>query len=246
MHLRRCGAPVSAPYSSVFARLASGAFYETIIPMTFGEIPIFLAERCVEPFEKEIRAGGFKLVAGLDEAGRGPLAGPVVAAAVVLPPRVRLPGVDDSKRLSAKQREETFSLLQKRALAIGVGMVEAEEIDQLNIHRASLKAMEKAVADLPCFPDFLLIDGLFTLNLPLPQKAIVKGDQRCLSVAAASIVAKVTRDRIMIAYQQEYPEYNFARHKGYGTKEHLQAIEKYGRCPLHRRTFRRNDQVAFL
>ena len=200
----------------------------------------------MDPFEKEIRAEGFKIVAGLDEAGRGPLAGPVVAAAVVLPSRIRLPGVYDSKRLSAKQREESFSLLQKRASAIGVGIVEAEEIDQLNIHCASLNAMEKAVAALPCFPDFLLIDGLFTLNLPLPQKAIIKGDQKCLSVAAASIVAKVTRDRMMIAYHQEYPEYNFARHKGYGTKEHLQAIEKYGRCPLHRRTFRRNDQPALL
>lgn len=200
----------------------------------------------MEPFEKEIRAEGFKLVAGLDEAGRGPLAGPVVAAAVVLPTRVRLPGVDDSKRLSAKQREESFSLLQKSASTIGIGIVEAEEIDQLNIHRASLKAMEKAVSALSCCPDFLLIDGLFTLNLPLPQKAIVKGDQKCLSVAAASIVAKVTRDRIMMAYHREYPEYNFARHKGYGTREHLEAIEKYGRCPLHRRTFRRNDQIAFL
>ncbi len=200
----------------------------------------------MEPFEKEIRAEGFKLVAGLDEAGRGPLAGPVVAAAVVLPSRVRLPGVDDSKKLSAKQREESFSLLQKSASAIGIGIVEAEEIDRLNIHRASLKAMEKAIAALSCLPDFLLIDGLFTLNLPLPQKAIVKGDQKCLSVAAASIVAKVTRDRIMIAYHREYPEYNFARHKGYGTKEHFEAIEKYGRCPLHRRTFRRNDQPAFL
>ena len=203
-------------------------------------------EKCVEPFEKEVRAEGFKLVAGLDEAGRGPLAGPVVAAAVVLPPRVRLPGVYDSKRLSAKQREKSFSLLQKRASAIGVGIVEAEEIDRLNIHRASLRAMEKAVAALPCFPDFLLIDGLFTLDLSLPQKAIVKGDQKCLSVAAASIVAKVIRDRIMIAYHQAYPEYNFARHKGYGTKEHLQAIAKYGRCPLHRRTFRRNDQPVLL
>ena len=200
----------------------------------------------MDPFEKEILAKGFNLVAGLDEAGRGPLAGPVVAAAVVLPPRVRFRGIDDSKRLSAKQREEAFSFLQKKASAIGVGIVEAEEIDRLNIHRASLIAMEKAVAALPCRPDFLLIDGLFTLNLPLPQKAIVKGDQKCLSVAAASIVAKVTRDRIMIACHREYPEYNFARHKGYGTREHLKAIEKFGRCPLHRLTFRRENQPALL
>ncbi len=198
-----------------------------------------------EPYEREIRAKGFGRIAGLDEAGRGPLAGPVVAAAVILPLRTRLPGVDDSKRLSAKQREECFALLQEKASAIGVGIVEAEEIDRLNIHQASLRAMEKAVAALPCPPDFLLIDGLFTLSLPLPQMAIVKGDQKCLSVAAASIVAKVTRDRIMIACHREYPEYNFARHKGYGTPEHLQAIAKYGRCPLHRRTFRRNDQPCF-
>jgi ribonuclease HII len=169
-----------------------------------------------------------------------------VAAAVVLPPRARLTGIDDSKRLSAKKREQAFALLERRALAIGVGIVGAEEIDRLNIHRACLKAMEKAVAALPCFPDYLLIDGLFTVNLPLPQKAIVKGDQKCLSVAAASIVAKVTRDRIMADYHREYPEYNFARHKGYGTPEHLLAIEKYGRCPLHRRTFRRNEQPSLL
>ncbi len=200
----------------------------------------------MEPYEKEIRARGFNRIAGLDEAGRGPLAGPVVAAAVVLPLRARLPGIDDSKRLSAQHREEAFSLLQIKASAIGVGIVEAEEIDQLNIHRASLRAMEKAVAALPCFPDFLLIDGLFTLNLPLPQMAIVKGDQKCLSVAAASIVAKVTRDRIMIAYHQKYPEYDFARHKGYGTPDHIRAIEKYGCCPLHRRSFRRNDQPSLL
>jgi len=200
----------------------------------------------VEPFEREIRAKGFRLVAGLDEAGRGPLAGPVVAAAVVLPLRVRFPGVDDSKRLSGKQREEAFSLLQKKVAAIGLGIVEAEEIDQLNIHRASLKAMEKAVAALPCHPDFLLIDGLFTLNLPIPQEAIIKGDQKCLSIAAASIVAKVTRDRIMTACHREYPEYNFARHKGYATKEHLQAIEKHGHCRLHRLSFRQGTQPVLL
>jgi ribonuclease HII len=204
------------------------------------------AGRCVEPLEREIRAEGFHFVAGLDEAGRGPLAGPVVAAAVVLPPRTRWPGIDDSKSLSPRRREEAFSLLQKKAAAIGVGLVDAEEIDRVNIHRASLKAMEKAVAALPCFPDFLLIDGIFTLNLPLPQRAVVKGDRKCLSIAAASIVAKVTRDRLMSAYDREYPEYNFARHKGYGTKEHLRAIEKYGRCPLHRLTFRPDNPPALL
>ena len=200
----------------------------------------------MEPFEKEIRARGFRLVAGLDEAGRGPLAGPVVAAAVILPPRARLSGVDDSKKLSPKQREEAFALLQEKASAIGIGIVEAGEIDQMNIHQASLRAMEKAVAELPVVPDFLFIDGLHTLNLSLPQKAIVKGDQKCLSIAAASVVAKVTRDRIMTAYHEEYPEYNFVRHKGYGTKEHFQAIEKYGCCPLHRQSFRRIYQLTLL
>lgn len=200
----------------------------------------------MEPFEKEIRARGFHWIAGLDEAGRGPLAGPVVAAAVILPPGVRLLGVDDSKKLSPKKREAGFALLQEKASAIGVGFVEASEIDILNIHRATLKAMEKAVADLLCPPDFLLIDGVHTVSLPLPQQTIVKGDQKCLSIAAASIVAKVTRDRIMIAYHREYPEYNFACHKGYGTKEHLQAIEKFGRCPLHRQSFRRIYQPSLL
>jgi ribonuclease HII len=200
----------------------------------------------VEPFEKEVRARGFRLVAGLDEAGRGPLAGPVVAAAVILTPEARLAGVNDSKKLSPKRRDEAFILLQKKSLAIGIGIVEAGEIDQLNIHQASLKAMERAIAGLPVPPDFLLIDGLHRLNLPLPQKAIVKGDQKCLSIAAASVVAKVTRDRIMTAYHGEYPQYNFIRHKGYGTKEHLQAIEKYGSCPLHRRSFRPIYQRSFL
>jgi ribonuclease HII len=200
----------------------------------------------VEPFEKEIRARGFRHVAGLDEAGRGPLAGPVVAAAVILPPRARLAGVDDSKKLSPKQREEAFALLQEKASAIGVGVVEAGEIDRMNIHQASLRAMERAVAELPVSPDFLFIDGLYTLNLPLSQKAIVKGDQKCLSIAAASIVAKVTRDHIMTAHHEKYPEYNFVRHKGYGTKEHLLALEKYGCCPLHRQSFRRIYQLSLL
>ncbi len=200
----------------------------------------------MEPFEKQIRARGFQLIAGLDEAGRGPLAGPVVAAAVILPQGARLRGVDDSKKLSPEQREEAFTLLQKKASAIGVGIVDAGVIDQVNIHQASLRAMERAVAELPVLPEFLLIDGLHTLNLPFPQMAIVKGDQKCLSIAAASIVAKVTRDRIMTAYHETYPEYNFIRHKGYGTREHLRAIEKFGCCPLHRRSFRRIFQLSLL
>ena len=200
----------------------------------------------MEPFEAEARARGFRVVAGLDEAGRGPLAGPVVAAAVVLPAKGKLKGINDSKKLSAAQREEMFSLLGEKALAMGVGIVEVEEIDRINILQASLKAMELAVEKLPQPPDFLLIDGIQSLCLPLPQQPIPKGDQRCLSIAAASIVAKVTRDRLMVAYHDQYPQYNFAQHKGYGTKEHLQAIQKYGCCPLHRRSFRSIYQLSLL
>ncbi len=200
----------------------------------------------MEPFEAEVRAQGFQVVAGLDEAGRGPLAGPVVAAAVVLPETGKWEGVDDSKKLSAGQREEVFSLLLEKARAVGIGIVEAQEIDRLNILRASLKAMKLAAENLPLRPDFLLIDGIHSLSLPLAQQAIPKGDQRCISIAAASIVAKVTRDRLMMAYHDQYPQYNFAQHKGYGTKEHIQAIRQYGCCPLHRQSFKAIYQLTLL
>ena len=200
----------------------------------------------MEPFEEEIRAQGFKIIAGLDEAGRGPLAGPVVAAAVVLPPVERLRGINDSKKLTAGKREEIFSLLLQKAPAVSIGIVEVEEIDRLNILRASLKAMEQAVNNLSLSPDFLLIDGIYLLGLPLAQQAIPKGDQRCQSIAAASIVAKVTRDRLMMSYHTQYPEYNFARHKGYGTKEHLRAIREHGCCPIHRQSFKSIYQPSLL
>jgi ribonuclease HII len=199
-----------------------------------------------EPFEEKARRQGFQVIAGLDEAGRGPLAGPVVAAAVVLPRTRTLKGIADSKTLKAEQREKALSLIRKRALGIGIGIVEAEEIDRLNILQASLKAMELALQDLSLSPDCLLIDGLHTLGLPLNQQAIPKGDGRCLSIAAASIVAKVTRDRLMVAYHEKYPEYNFARHKGYGTREHLRAIRDHGCCPLHRQSFRPLYQLSLL
>ncbi len=199
-----------------------------------------------EPFEEKARERGFRVIAGLDEAGRGPLAGPVVAAAVVLPKTRSLKGVADSKTLTAEQRERALVLIRKRALGIGVGIVEAGEIDRLNILQASLKAMELAVRDLPLPPDFLLIDGLHSLHLPLQQQAMPKGDGRCLSIAAASIVAKVTRDRLMVAYHEKYPEYNFAKHKGYGTREHLQALQKNGCCPIHRQSFRTVYQLPLL
>ncbi len=199
-----------------------------------------------KPFEEKARSRGFQLIAGLDEAGRGPLAGPVVAGAVVLPPVRSVKGVKDSKLLSSEQREKALLLLEKRALAIGVGIVEPEEIDRINILQASLKAMLLALENLPLSPDFLLIDGLHRVKLPLEQEAIPKADRNCLSVAAASIVAKVTRDRLMMAYHEKYPEYNFARHKGYATREHLEAIRKYGCCPIHRQSFKHIYQLALL
>jgi ribonuclease HII len=200
----------------------------------------------VEPFEEEFRAQGFRAIAGLDEAGRGPLAGPVVAAAVILRGNENLKGIDDSKKLSATQREEGFGLLREKAVAIGIGVVEVQEIDRLNILQASLKAMAIAVQNLSPSPDLLLIDGIHPLAFPLAQRSIPKGDQRCLSIAAASIVAKVTRDRLMLAYHNKYPEYNFAKNKGYGTKEHFQAIRTYGCCPLHRQSFKTIYQPALL
>jgi ribonuclease HII len=199
-----------------------------------------------EPFEAQARNQGFRVIAGLDEAGRGPLAGPVVAAAVVLPPTRSMKGVADSKTISAEQREKALVLIQEKALGIGVGIVEAEEIDRLNILRASLKAMKLALQGLFLSPDCLFIDGLHTLDLPLKQQAIPKGDGRCLSIAAASIVAKVTRDRLMVDYHERYPQYNFARHKGYVTREHLQAIRDHGCCPIHRQSFRTIYQLSLL
>ncbi|MBM4333298.1 MAG: ribonuclease HII [Deltaproteobacteria bacterium] len=200
----------------------------------------------MEPFEEEVRSQGYRVIAGMDEAGRGPLAGPVVAAAVVLSSAVTLSGIDDSKRLSVEQRQKIYPLILKQAEAVGVGIIGVKELDRLNILQASLKAMELAVENLPLAPDFLLIDGIHTINLPLAQQAIPKGDQRCQSIAAASIVAKVTRDRLMLAYHKEYPQYNFARHKGYGTKEHLQAIRQHGCCPIHRQSFKPIYQLSLL
>ena len=199
-----------------------------------------------EPFEENARNWGFQVLAGLDEAGRGPLAGPVVAGAVVFPPIRTVRGVKDSKLLSAEQRDAAFARIQSRALAVGVGVIEAGEIDRLNILRASLRAMELALANLPLTPDFLLIDGRDRLSFSAEQQAIPKGDRRCLSIAAASIIAKVTRDRLMSAYHEDYPEYNFARHKGYATREHLEAIRKYGCCPIHRQSFRTIYQLQLL
>jgi len=187
--------------------------------------------------EDALRRRGFARVAGVDEVGRGPLAGPVVAAAVILPPDWPDPGVDDSKRLSASQREELAAYIRQTALACGLGQAEAQEVDLLNIHRASLLAMLRAVSALAFRPDYLLVDGRFKVEMDLPQEAVVKGDASCRCVAAASILAKVERDAVMLQYHQSYPAYNFAANKGYGTREHAQALASLGPCPIHRRSF---------
>ena len=189
-------------------------------------------------YEKRLWRKGYRYVAGVDEAGRGPLAGPVVAAAVVFPPQVKIQGLDDSKQLSPKKREELFQLIRDKSLKIGVGRVSHRQIDRLNIGRANLLAMKIAVEKLGGFADHLLIDGARNqVDSPLPQRAINGGDRKCASIAAASIIAKVTRDRIMLRYHEKYPEYRFDRHKGYGTEAHVRLVARFGPCPIHRRSF---------
>ena len=177
-------------------------------------------------------------LAGIDEAGRGPLAGPVVAAAVILPPGYEHPGINDSKKLSSRQRDRLYAIIQHDAVSIGVGLSEAPLIDRVNILQATLLAMKEAVLELFPPPDFLLIDGLNRIDLATPQEAIIRGDSQSVSIAAASIIAKVSRDRLMEMYHRQFPQYNFLRNKGYGTKEHRAAIVKFGRCKIHRRSFR--------
>jgi len=189
-------------------------------------------------FEKLARKDGAQAIAGIDEAGRGPLAGPVVAAAVILPLEFDLPGLDDSKKLSAKKREQLYPLIRQQALAVGVGVSRADEIDQINILQATLKGMTRAVGRLSIPPDYLLIDGITPVPLNIPQKTIKKGDSRSLSIAAASVIAKVVRDRIMVSYHKLFPEYGFAGHKGYGSQQHRDTIARIGPCVCHRRSFR--------
>jgi len=187
----------------------------------------------------ELRTGlrGFKTIAGCDEAGRGPLAGPVVAAAVILPEGYTNADIRDSKKLTPLKREKVFTVIEKAALSIGIGIVEPDVIDKINILRASLMAMEKAVLALSSPPDYILIDGIHAIDAAIPQESIVKGDSLSISIAAASIIAKVSRDRIMDGYHTRYPLYNFIKNKGYGTSEHIEAIKKYGRCKIHRKSF---------
>lgn len=188
-------------------------------------------------YEKIACIKGFMYVAGIDEAGRGPLAGPVTAAAVILPVGLLIPGVDDSKKLTPGKRESLFEIIMSQALSVGIGVVDSTEIDHINILQATRRAMLAAVQQLSPEPDYLLIDGISTIDCNISQKAIKKGDSLSLSIAAASIIAKVTRDRYMIEMDSKYPGYGFACHKGYGSAAHLDAIRKIGPSPIHRMTF---------
>lgn len=193
-------------------------------------------------YEQELWAQGHTLIAGIDEAGRGCLLGDVVAAAVILPHGLELPGVNDSKKLSAKKRDELYELIMDEASAVAIGRVSAAEIDRINIKQAARLAMKKALEDLPIEPSYVLIDAE-KIDTKLRQLAIIHGDALSQSIAAASIIAKVTRDRLCLEWDVQYPEYGIAIHKGYGTKAHREHIREYGACPLHRRSFLSNILV---
>ncbi len=189
--------------------------------------------------EDENYAEGFHVICGVDEAGRGPLAGPVCAAAVILPPHTRIPGLNDSKKLTDKKRRELFPVICEQALAYGIGMATEQEIDEINILQATFLAMQRAMDGLQVRPDLALIDGNRQKDFGLPVKTVVKGDSLSANIAAASVLAKVTRDDLMIRQAEQFPEYGFEIHKGYGTKAHYAALEQYGPSPIHRMTFLR-------
>ena len=181
---------------------------------------------------------GFNLVCGVDEAGRGPLCGPVCAAAVILDPDTEIEGVNDSKKLSEKKREALFEVIKEKAVAYCVAFASVEEIEEHNILQATFLAMNRAIEGLSKKADYALIDGnRVPKNITIPCETVIKGDAKSMSIAAASILAKVSRDRLLLEYDEKYPEYNFAKHKGYGTKEHIEAIKKYGPCEIHRASF---------
>ncbi len=189
--------------------------------------------------EKILYEQGYGHVVGVDEAGRGPLAGPVVASAVILAPEWYHPEIQDSKKLTAKKRSELFAIIKDNAVAWNWALVEPDEIDRINILQASLRAMQMAVARLSVQPDYIIVDGPYSIQTTIPQTPIKKGDSRSPTIAAASIMAKVIRDSIMRKYHSLYPRYNFAGHKGYGTREHLKALAAYGSCPIHRKSFKK-------
>lgn len=187
-------------------------------------------------YEKELYAQGIQLIAGVDEVGRGPLAGPVVAAAVILPKNCKIPGLNDSKKIPKSKHQAIYQAVLDQAISVGIGVKDNHVIDQVNIYEATKLAMLEAIHELDPQPQHLLIDAM-KLDLPISQASIIKGDANSLSIAAASIVAKVTRDQMMVAYDQEYPGYDFAQNAGYGTTKHLEGLEKQGVSPIHRRSF---------
>ena len=197
----------------------------------------FEKERMYEMFSFEREYGDHQAICGIDEVGRGPFAGPVVAGAVILPKGSRILYVNDSKKLSEKKREELYDVIMNEAVAVGVGIVGPERIDEVNILNATYEAMHQAINNLGVTPDILLNDAVDIPGIDIKQVPIIKGDAKSLSIASASIIAKVTRDRLMYSYDELYPEYGFAKHKGYGTKQHRDALAEYGPCPIHRKTF---------
>ena len=191
----------------------------------------------MKEYENNLKEKGYKFIAGIDEAGRGPLAGPVCAAAVILPEDAFIEGINDSKKLSEKKREELYGKIIDIAISYNICMIDEKVIDEINILEATYLAMKKAVSGLSVKADFALIDGNSSKGMEIPYETVVKGDSKSISIAAASILAKVTRDRYITEIADNFPEYNFKKHKGYGTKEHTAAILKYGPCPIHRKTF---------
>lgn len=191
--------------------------------------------------ENELRKKGFNKICGIDEAGRGPLAGPVVVASVIMPADSMIEGVNDSKKVSEKKREILYDKIIEQAISYGVAIIGQDEIDEINILNATKKGLTISLQELTVRPDLILVDALEHIDtIGIPYESIIKGDAKCYSISCASIIAKVTRDRIMREWDKVYPEYNFAQHKGYGTAKHIESIKQYGLCPIHRRSFTKN------
>ena len=192
----------------------------------------------LKQYESELRNKGYKYICGIDEAGRGPLAGPVVVASVIMPENSMIEGVNDSKKVSEKKREKLYDLILEKEISYGVGIIGQDEIDEINILNATKKGLTTSLKELTQKPDLIIVDALTHIDtLGIPYESIIKGDAKCYSISAASIIAKVTRDRILRDWDKIYPQYGFAQHKGYGTSAHINAIKEYGPCPLHRKTF---------
>lgn len=212
-----------------------------IIESAFKKIDAYNKElerlEIITQFEKKYQSMGVEYVGGIDEVGRGPYAGPVVTACVILPKGCKIEGINDSKKLSLKKREELFDIIKEKAISVGVGIVDNYEIDQLNILQATYKAMRIAIENMSIKPQQLLVDAVTIPEIDIPQEAIIKGDAKSISIGAASIIAKVIRDRMMVEYAKKYPQYGFESNVGYGSKYHEEAIRKYGLCDIHRRSF---------